>query len=474
MRLVHAHGAGSPVSSGRIPKRAKARALNFRDGSFGAALFGPPAFAVIMNPMNQRANRLAVIGGGAAGLAAAIVAGERAREIGRTLEIVVYERDDRVGRSILATGNGRCNFSNRNIKFFNYHNYAFVGEAIGRIGLAPDDDAVHGFFARHGLAWREEADGRQYPQANKASVVVDVLRASAASVGVREACEREVVAVDPPREAGKPFTLRMADNVLERAGAVIVACGGKASASLEAAGLACAPLQPVLGPLRCPSEDAKLTRELDNIRVRCRVMLVRPDGDGYACVAAERGELMFRKYGVSGICVYDLSRHFQPGDEIEVNFLPDVDPFEEGEVEAFLDQRWDALATTFGNVTYEVFLRGLLLPRVYEALLKRSGRRPGDACGKDDMPFLKCLLTMFHLAVEGIADPDQCQVRRGGFDVAGFDPRTMAARDVAGLFAAGEALDVDGPCGGYNLHWAWASGLIAGRCAADALLGNPR
>ena len=420
--------------------------------------------------MNQGAKRLAIVGGGASGLTAAIAAGEYARETGLPLDIVVFERDDRVGRSILATGNGRCNFSNRNIKFFQYHNYKFVGEAIGRIALAPDDDAVHSFFRDHGLVWREEEDGRQYPQANKASVVVDVLRAAAAAVGAHEACEREVVAVEPPRNAGKPFTLRMADGVFERADAVIVACGGKASASLSAAGLTHLPLQPVLGPLRCTDEDIALTRELDNIRVRCTVSLIRPHGDEYAVVAIEHGELMFRKYGVSGICVYDLSRLWQPGDSLEINFLPDFDPFERDEVEGFLQQRHDMLVATYGEgITYSDFLRGLLLPRVYEALLKREGKRPSDACTREDALELLYMLTMFPLNVAGIADSDQCQVRRGGFDVAGFDPNSMAARDIAGLYACGEALDVDGPCGGYNLHWAWSSGIIAGRCAAKRL-----
>ena len=387
------------------------------------------------------------------------------------LSIVVFERDDRVGRSILATGNGRCNFSNHNLKFYRYHNYEFVGEAIGRIALAPDDDMVHGFFADHGLAWREELDGRQYPQANKASVVVDVLRASAAAVGVCEACEREVASIDPPRQEGKPFTLRMADGVFERADAVIVACGGRAMASLKMEGLDVLPLQPLLGPLRCSAADTKLTRELDNIRVRCAVALARPDEEGLAHVAIEHGELMFRKYGVSGICVYDLSRHFQPGDSLSINFLPDFDPFDRGEVEGFLGTRWDALTATFGAITFGDFLRGLLLPRVAEALLKRVGLRPGDACSREDAVSLASLLTMFGLAVEGIADADQCQVRRGGFDVAGFDPHTMAAHALPGLYAVGESLDVDGPCGGYNLHWAWASGLIAGHAAADLLLG---
>lgn len=423
--------------------------------------------------MNQRANRLAVIGGGAAGLAAAIAAGERARETGASLEITVYERDDRVGRSILATGNGRCNFSNHNIKFYRYHNFEFVGETLGRIAMAPDDDLVHGFFADRGLLWREEDDGRQYPQANKASVVVDVLRAAAANVGVREACEREVSAIEPPREAGKPFTLRMADGVFERADAVIVACGGAASASLEAAGLAFNPLRPVLGPLRCSADDIKVTRELDNIRVRCQVALARPQGDELTWVAIERGELMFRKYGVSGICIYDLSRQYQQGDELRVNFLPDFDPFEQEEVERFLRNRRATLAALFGeNLTYEAMLRGLLLPRVSETLLKRDGLRPSDPFRDADVPALACLLTMCPFELEGIADPAQCQVHRGGFDVAGFDPHTMGAKAVPGLFAVGEALDVDGPCGGYNLHWAWSSGLIAGKSAADWLVGS--
>lgn len=425
---------------------------------------------VIMGCMKQGAKRLAIIGGGAAGLTAAIAAGEHARSCGCPLDIVVFERDDRVGRSILATGNGRCNFSNHNIKFYRYHNYAFVGEAIGRIAVAPDDDMVHSFFANHGLAWREEPDGRQYPQANKASVVVDVLRASAAAAGARESCEREVVAVEPPRDPGKPFTLRMADGVFERADAVIVACGGKASASLSAAGLTHLPLQPVLGPLRCADEDIVLTRELDNIRVRCMVSLVRPHGDEDVYEAIEHGELMFRKYGVSGICVYDLSRLWQPGDSLHINFLPDFDPFEREEVEEFLQQRYAVLSSTFGGkLTYGGFLRGLLLPRVYEVLLKRKGKRPDEVCTKEGALDLACMLTMFPLDVTGIADPDQCQVRRGGFDVACFDPHTMAANGFAGLYACGEALDVDGPCGGYNLHWAWSSGIIAGRSAAGQL-----
>ena len=193
---------------------------------------------------------LAIVGGGAAGLAAAVAAGERARAKGASLEITIYERDDRVGRSILATGNGRCNFSNAKLDASAYRSSAFVQDALRGLSASFDatederygkirrdnGDDVHAFFCRHGLMWRVEDDGREYPLPNKASVVVDVLRAAAADAGAREVCGCVVAAVEPPRSEGGRFTLRMADGRLERADAVILA-SGHAAQSLEAAGL---------------------------------------------------------------------------------------------------------------------------------------------------------------------------------------------------------------------------------------------
>ena len=120
-------------------------------------------------------------------------------------------------------------------------------------------------------------------------------------------------------------------------------------------------------------------------------------------------------------------------------------------------------------------LRGFLLPRVVDAVLKPIGISPDDPCAPDDDEMVSDLgtrLTFFSLEVAGIGDPSLCQVRRGGIDVACVSDRTMAVQGQPGLFAVGEALDVDGPCGGYNLHWAWSSGLLAGQCAARALFGT--
>lgn len=411
---------------------------------------------------------LAIIGGGAAGLAAAIAAGERARALAQPLRIVVFESDERVGRSILATGNGRCNFSNAYINVSDYYNSAFVDETFHAVAKWFGRDYVHEFFASIGLVWREEADGRQYPLANKASVVVDVLRAAAAEYGMREACNAQVSAIEPPREAGKPFTLRMSDGVFERADAVIIACGGRALEKLEVHAIPRLPLRPMLGPLKVAPADIPFTRELDNIRVRCSATLSRKNGPMLTRIATETGELMFRKYGVSGICVFNLSRFAEEGDVLRIDFL-NVGGAEQAE--RLLVERRDRLALRFGEgITYEMLLRGLLLPRVYEAVLKAIDVSQDAVFSSFDAARLARALCAFPLEVAGIADPDISQVRRGGFEASAFDSATMQALEQPGLFAAGEALDVDGPCGGYNLHWAWSSGILAGRSAANLLV----
>ena len=420
--------------------------------------------------MDKNVKTLAIVGGGAAGLAAAIAAGERVRAIGAALDIVIYESDERVGRSILATGNGRCNFSNARLDVRKYYNAPFVGDAFDALNRRFGADYVHEFFASLGLAWREEPDGRQYPLANKASVVVDVLRAAAAEYGVREECDAHVSAIDPPHESGKLFTLRMRDGKFERADAVIVACGGRAIAALEAHEIPHLPTRPVLGPLKVARDDIPFVRELDNIRVKCAVTLARKEGVVFTRIMTESGELMFRKYGVSGICVFNLSRFAESGDVLRIDFLQVGGS---DRAEELLRRRRELLAARFGEqVTYAMVLRGLFLPRVAEAVLKSSEIDPDATFSPFDAAPLARLLCAYPLEVAGIADPSISQVRRGGFAVDAIDPATMQARGLPGFFVAGEALDVDGPCGGYNLHWAWTSGLLAGASAADALSRN--
>ena len=168
---------------------------------------------------------IAVIGGGAAGLAAAVTAAERLRAEGaaKRVGVTVYDASDRVGRSILATGNGRCNFSNARLgrmgaQEAGYRNAPFVQAAFDALADRSDrafalqfGNPVLAFFASHGLAWREEAEGRLYPLANKASVVLDVLRSSAKVAGVEERCGCAIERIRFPRRPGDTFMLRTAD-----------------------------------------------------------------------------------------------------------------------------------------------------------------------------------------------------------------------------------------------------------------------
>ena len=424
---------------------------------------------------------IAIVGGGAAGLAATIVAAQTARTAGKPLRVVVLESSDRVGRSILKTGNGRCNFSNQHIAegpaLVEYRNADFVRAALSALNAAlpePDfNDPVLAFFEDLGLEWRQEEDGRRYPLSNKASTVLDVLRAEAVRLGVEEVCEARVAAVEAPVEAGKPFTLRLADGQFWRAGAVIVAAGGAAVEHIDFAGLLSSPIinpvQPTLGPLAVAEADQGFTRELDNIRVRCCVSLFReenPGGDTLVLMRAETGELLFRPYGVSGICVFNLSRLAQPGDTVQINFLQMAD-FDHSRI--YIDSRLAGLADHLGQApTYEQFMRGLVLSRVADTLLKRAGLNAQDVADAEELFQILCLCS-FELA--GIGPTDVCQVQRGGFVPEQFDASTMQALGQAGFFV-GEAFDVDGPCGGYNLHWAWASGMLAGHAAALSCLGK--
>ena len=419
---------------------------------------------------------IAIIGGGASGLMAAVEASLALRQAGTAAHVALFEADpERIGRSILATGNGRCNISNACISAGVYRSHAFVEEALMRLQTAYaaergaartrtlEANPVLERFADMGLVTREESEGRLYPMANKATSVLDVLRFTAAELGVDVQTEKRALRVDAPAPGGAGcFNIRFADKTIVHAAAVIVAVGGRAASGIQLPKpLVCSDMRPVLGPLRVDAHSAKLTRQLNNIRVRGTMHLERSGQR----IASERGELLFRDYGVSGVSVFNLSRFAQPGDDLIVDFLPDI-PSQD--MERFMMMRRKRMQKLLGSeLTLDRLLEGLLLPAVSSAALRQAGLRTGDRFAQEMVPQLCDMLKGMRLTVEGIGDERQCQVRRGGFPVERFSPATCEALDVPGLFVTGEALDVDAPCGGFNLHWAWSSGMLAGRAAAD-------
>ncbi len=421
---------------------------------------------------------IAIIGGGASGLMAAVEAARTFSKAGKPANVVVYEADDeRVGRSILATGNGRCNISNADIDARVYRNKDFVGLSLmalqgnfyrerGKctVRLSVCDPVLER-FQDMGLWVRGEAEGRLYPMANKATSVLDALRATAAALGVRIEVGKRAVRIDAPEaKAGACFNIRFADKTIAHAQRVIVAVGGRAASQIELpAPLSCSKTRPVLGPLRVTDADARVTRQLNNVRMRCTARLVR----GERTVASEAGEVLFRDYGLSGVAIFNLSRIARAGDVLVLDVLPGEN---DGSVKELLLGRRKRMVALAGRVTCERFCEGILLPSVARVFLKRAGINPDAEVSKGDAPALARVLKSTGFTVEGIGDERQCQVHRGGFPVKKFEPQTCESRDVPGLFVTGEALDVDGPCGGYNLHWAWASGMLAGLAAADSVM----
>ena len=368
-----------------------------------------------------------IVGGGAGGLCAAIAAARAGARV------VILEKANRVGKKLLKTGNGRCNLSNRNVSPERYNRPEFVAPVLSRTPCP----ALLSFFASLGLWTHADAEGRVYPLSDAAASVLDVLRMECARLGVEERCTAEAVSVKPLKSGG--FRVSLRDGAELDARKVIVSTGG-GTALLRPLGIEYIPFSPVLCPLKTDGEGI---RGLSGLRVKCRASLLR---EGRA-VHREDGELLLRDFGVSGILALDLSRHARPGDVLSLDLLPEMT---EAELRDKLLRQRELRSGS------DIFI-GIFHRRLGEAILRRAE--------SDDIEALVRTVKDYRLTVTGPGDVQNAQVTRGGAAVEGFDPRTLESRRIPGLYCVGEALDVDGQCGGYNLHWAFASGLAAGRSA---------
>ena len=411
-----------------------------------------------------------VIGGGAAGLVAAIAAAEDGASV------VVIERDLECGRSILATGNGRCNFANEQLDLERYNDPAFVGAVCGPRFL----DDVLDFFRDSGLRWCSE-DGRLYPASRQAASVRNVLLARARRAGVvlapaREFCDvtwirpewigssDHTMAYTPETSSTLPEGIAELSHTMPGGGpmllpgsrAVVLASGGEPLPFIANLGLRLSARTPVLCPVAC---EPSPVFALDGRRAHVEANLTKKGGE--RPVWSERGEVLFRSYGISGIVTFDLSRRVAKGDLIELDLAPDI---EADELMTLVDP--------LGTGDFEAGrLDGVIDPDI-ALILERLAREgweagwPGRVAPARRADALVRLVKALPLVVEGLAETDRAQVMRGGLANDQFDPVTLASVNHPWLYACGEALDVDADCGGFNLAWAWKSGMVAGRAAA--------
>ena len=394
-----------------------------------------------------------VIGGGAAGMIAAISAAERHRKV------LLIEKADRPGRKILASGNGRCNLMN-NGKPRYYGDPGFAGKVLGRCSGAD----LSAFFRRDGLFLSEESEGRVYPLTNQSQTVIAVLKNALTLNGVSVMLNRRAVSVC---RDGPDFRITTSSGETFEAVKIIVACGGAVQPKLGGSpdgydilrsfGHTIVPPVPSLVPLNA---DSRSISGLSGIRIRCTVSLTR----GNELVHREEGEVLFTDYGVSGICVMQCARFTESTDSsLLLNLLQHAFSGKADAVRELQERK-----QRFSSCPPVWLLNGILPEKVSYAVLKQAGvPLRGETAGEiSDETIGKIVDTAcaYRISVTGSRGLDYAQVTAGGASCDEFDPSTMESALVSGLYAAGEVLDVDGDCGGFNLMFAFASGRIAG-CA---------
>ena len=409
--------------------------------------------------------QIVILGGGAAGLAAALAAAQSAPA--GAVRVTVLDRNPRCGKKLLATGNGRCNLDNTGIAPEQY--FTADPAALRPLLAAVDAAAPLEWFAALGLYTRTDEAGRVYPYSNQAADVLALLEGHLARLGVevRTGCTVQTLSQN---RSGYTILCENAEGQDQtlRADAVICAMGGNAGPQFGTDGFGtrfaaqCGgrtePLYPCLTALQC----AKPNKTLAGIRAKAAASLL----DGSRVLAAETGEVQFTDYGLSGICIMQLSGLLAPGRSpkapaVELDLFPALD---EAELTALFRSH---AAQTAGDSPAGFWL-GLLNRKLGCAVWSAAGLRDGNApavltAGQ----WQKLAHTAKHWRFEGLTPCGwkQAQTTGGGLALREVDQH-FQFKGCPGLYFVGETLDCAGSCGGFNLHWAFGSGLVAGRSAA--------
>jgi predicted Rossmann fold flavoprotein len=401
-----------------------------------------------------------VVGGGASGMMAAIVAAQHGAQV------TLCERLDRVGRKLLATGNGRCNLTNIRCEQSHFHG-GDPGFAMTVVNQLPPQKTLE-FFERLGLICAVEEEGRVYPMSGQASAVLDTLRFEAARRGVAVQPESAIVKITQTKAR---FRVSISGGRAFAADRVVVAAGGKAAPNLGSNGSGYALLES-LGHRLTPTFPALVQlnlagpwlRHLDGVRTHGTIAV----SDGERELRSDRGELQFTSYGISGIPVLQVSRtaseRLVRGRETFVD-IGLCDNLTYDRIKAIIDDR----VSSDPAMPLDQCLIGFLHKKIIPAILSSATDHPRKPCGEvteEERRRIVAVLIRWRMVVTGTQPWTRAQVTAGGIDTSQIDPLSMESRIAPGLFVAGELVDVDGDCGGYNLQWAWSSGYIAGLHAA--------
>lgn len=392
-------------------------------------------------------SKIAIIGGGASGLVAAIFAAKDTDN-----KVTVYESGERIGRKILATGNGRCNLTNVNADLENYHgkNPKFILGAKNKFWV----EQTLGFFDSLGILSKTEEDGKVYPYSDQASAVLDVLRFKIEELGINSVTSFDVKSVSKTKTG---FNIISYDGRKESADKVIVATGGKAAPNLGSKGIGYEILRSFGHKITELSPSlVQIKTEVDVVR---KLKGIKLDAEVSMGNFKEYGEVLFTEYGLSGPAVFSLSSRLFGQKTISLDILSEYSKEQ-------LSDMINIRIYQNPKITLENFFVGMFNKRVGQALLKFAGIEPlsryAVTLGEKEIRRLCDVIKKWDFNITGTMSWNNAQVTKGGAVTDEFNPNTMESKLVKGLYATGEVLDIDGDCGGYNLQWAWSSGYLAG------------
>lgn len=409
----------------------------------------------------QKQRHIVIVGGGAAGIVAAISAA-RAHAL-----VTIIEQKDRIGKKILSTGNGRCNLTNEymDISCFRGDDLDIVSPVFTQFGYQETLQ----FFEELGVLFKNR-QGYIYPLSDQASTILDVLRQELLHLQVHVLTDTKVLGITPTKRG---FSIQTNQNTL-KSDAVILTTGGKASPVLgsdgsgyslaKSLGHSLSPVTPALVQLQCKGSFFK---QVAGVRTNATVRLF-VDGKPKA---SDTGELQLTNYGISGIPVFQISRfaskafYLKQSVSVQIDFLP---TYTKKELQTLIKTRLERQ----GYKKTEDFLVGMFHKKVIVMLLKEahiSLDQSASSVSWEQWIKLIHRCKEFEVSVIATNPFEQAQVCAGGVKTRELDPRTLESRYVKDLFLAGELLDIDGICGGYNLQWAWSTGYLAGLYAAKGV-----
>lgn len=402
--------------------------------------------------------KVIIVGAGASGLTSAICAARAGADV------LVIERLDKPGKKILATGNGRCNYTNdhMDITCFRSGDMKLCRHVIHMLNTKD----IVAFFEGLGIVPKSK-EGYYYPYSMQAASIADVLINEALHLGVKIICGEKVLNI---QKSKKQFIVKTEKNIY-KSDAVILAAGGKASQKLGSDGsgyqlaknfgLHITPVVPALTGLKC---SGRFFKTVSGVRTQANVEIYDTSGEVPVFLAGDSGELQLTAYGISGIPVFQVSRYaamaLRKGHKVKaaIDFMPD---YANEAFESLLKHRFKHMSYK----TAQQCLIGMLPSKLIHLFLSAAAIDDDCMCSNvpdDRIKKLAMRIKHFELIVLDTNTFDEAQVSAGGVDTSQIAPESMMVMNIPGLYIVGELLDVDGICGGYNLHFAWASGMIAG------------